>query len=245
MSRSDPPNVLYHELDFPENTLAKVAAIRKSSVARALLEDSSTTTWTTNEIHGSDYHLHAVDLRRLSHAAAPPEHGEVLRQVDPDLPTLLLSECCLTYLKPDAADGVVKHFVSARLSPSTPVGLVLYEPINPSDAFGKVMVANLASRGIVLQTLHKYCSLKAQLARLVAYGLDSGQEAVDVDFLYECWIGGDEKARVAQAEMLDEVEELKLLLQHYCIAWGWRDGSDTGAPVWDSWKMLRSQPTKP
>lgn len=35
-----------------------------------------------------------------------------------------------------------------------------------------------------------------------------------------------EKERVAGLEMLDEHEELDLLLMHYCVAWGWRDGGE-------------------
>jgi [phosphatase 2A protein]-leucine-carboxy methyltransferase len=33
--------------------------------------------------------------------------------------------------------------------------------------------------------------------------------------------------------MLDELEELELLLRHYCFAWGWRDGeSDVFSKAW-------------
>ena len=234
-ARQDPPDVLYHELDFVENTRRKLAAIRKVPAMQARFEGA---TMTEDEAHAANYHLHAVDLRTLSEPEPPYGEAGLLNGIDPDLPTLLLSECCLTYLKPEAADAVVAYFLAGRLSPSTPVGLALYEPINPFDSFGKVMVANLASRGIVLQTLHKYSSLDAQIKRLAALGLKSGQRAVDVDFLFEHWIDDEEKARVDQVEMLDEVEELKLLLKHYCVAWAWKDGSDPSQDIWRHWKML-------
>lgn len=122
--------------------------------------------------------------------------------------------------------------------------MLLYEPIKPSDAFGRVMVANLAARGIELHTLTQYGSLDAQRERLRKYGFGGGGgggggnmrgegcdsvgagggvRARDVD---ECWeegVSAEEKRRVAGLEMVDEVEEWRLLAQHYCVAWGWRD----------------------
>lgn len=135
----------------------------------------------------------------------------------------MISECCLTYLVPDTADAVIKHFVRL-LSPLTPAALVLYEPINPFDSFGKVMVKNLAARGIVMQTIERYHSLDEQKERLWGYGFVDGGGAEDVDFLFREWVDDDEKKRVGRLEMLDEVEELNLLAKHYCVAWGFREG---------------------
>lgn len=101
------------------------------------------------------------------------------------------------------------------------------------------MVSNLAARGIQLQTLNKYASLAAQRARLREQGFGSGQAAADIDFIWERWVGEEEKERVASVEMLDEMEEWQLLARHYCIAWGRRDGDDTS--VFGGWKSLESQ----
>lgn len=94
------------------------------------------------------------------------------------------------------------------------------------------MVSNLAARGIVLQTLKKYGSLEAQRERLRMYGFRDGQRCRTVD---EIWEGVDksEKDRVAGLEMVDEVEEWKLLAGHYCVAWGWRDSE---GDVWSGWR---------
>ncbi len=101
--------------------------------------------------------------------------------------------------------------------------MLLYEPINPFDAFGRVMVSNLAARGIELHTLERYGSLEAQRERLRRYGFSDGVRAMDVDTLWEQRVTAEEKQRVAGLEMVDEVEEWRLLAQHYCVAWGWRD----------------------
>ncbi len=94
------------------------------------------------------------------------------------------------------------------------------------------MISNLASRGIVLQTLRKYGSLEAQAARMKAYGFEGSGEA-DVKTLWEVGVEKREKERVAGLEMMDEVEEWELLASHYCVCFGWR-----GDGLWDGWKEV-------
>lgn len=191
-------------------------------------------------LHSPAYHIHALDLRSLS--ASNPSVGECLKEVDTGLPTLLISECCLVYLSPAEADGVVDYFTKTLFSSKspdqtpTPLGLILYEPIRPDDAFGRTMVSNLAARGIQLQTLHKYASLDLQRKRLRELGFDAGQAVADVDFLWERWVSEEEKERVCRVEMLDEIEEWQLLARHYCVAWGWRGSA------FDGWKAIEAQP---
>lgn len=205
-------------------------------------------------LHSPSYHIHPIDLRSLSANSSP---AELLPGVEKGLPTLLISECCLIYLFPTEAAQVVSFFTEHLFGPTTtisgagedsqdspqtttPLGLILYEPIRPDDPFGRTMVSNLASRGIHLQTLHKYDSLEAQRVRMREQGLWSGQAAADIDFIWERWVDDDEKERVASLEMLDEMEEWQLLARHYCIAWGWRDGHDPSA--FNGWTTLGSQP---
>jgi [phosphatase 2A protein]-leucine-carboxy methyltransferase len=123
---------------------------------------------------------------------------------------------------------------------AAPLGLILYEPIRPNDPFGRTMVSNLAARGIQLQTLNKYASLEAQRARLLEQGFGTGQAAADIDFIWERWVNEEEKERVASLEMLDEMEEWRLLARHYCISWGWRNGNNAAA--FSGWTTLQAQP---
>jgi [phosphatase 2A protein]-leucine-carboxy methyltransferase len=101
------------------------------------------------------------------------------------------------------------------------------------------MVSNLAARGIQLQTLNKYASLEAQRARLLEQGFETDQAAADIDFIWEHWVNEEEKERVASLEMLDEMEEWRLLARHYCISWGWRSGNNAAA--FSGWTSLQSQ----
>ena len=234
MSKDPQPNVVYHELDFPSNTIQKLAIIQRSARLKSIIGAEEISFSTGSELHCARYDLHPIDLRTLKSDSDPK-----LRDIDSELPTLILSECCLTYLNPDAADAVMNYFAITCLKPDAPLGFALYEPINPFDSFGRVMISNLAARGIVLQTVHKYCSLDAQKDRMKSYGLQDGQGAVDADFVLEHWIDETEKERLNRVEMLDEVEELKMLLRHYSVAWGWRNGFSPD--TWNGWQKIKSQ----
>ena len=234
-----PESMIYHELDFAANTTSKISTLIQTKSIKGCVAGPLEISSDGSKLHSPKYHIHPVDLRSLFPSEDPmnPKAKPVaLDHVDVTLPTLLISECCLIYLEPAAAEGVLEYFASLFPS-STSLGVALYEPINPFDSFGKMMVSNLAARGIVLQTLQKYHSLEIQKTRLRKHGF-IGAAAEDVDFLWENWISAKEKERVAALEMVDEVEEWKLLAQHYCVAWGWRGKEDS---VWKAWQEINDQ----
>lgn len=225
---------VYHELDFAENTTGKIRTITSVAKLNQCIQGPVDISTDGTGLHSPMYHIHPIDLRSLASSADAPEQNAQptsLAGLDCSLPTLLISECCLVYLHPAAADEVLNYFTHL-FSAETPLGLVIYEPFNPFDSFGEVMVSNLAARGIVLQTLQKYHSLDVQKARLKSHGFSSA-EAADVDFLWENWITAKEKERIAELEMIDEVEEWRLLAKHYCVVWGSRGTDDN---VWERWK---------
>ncbi|EFQ98579.1 hypothetical protein MGYG_01605 [Nannizzia gypsea CBS 118893] len=256
LSENPALDLTYHELDFAENTAPKIAKILSSppllDALRITDREEVTTSPNGDEFHSKYYHLHPIDLRTLTASSNGPNRLK-LRDIDPAAPTLLISECCLVYLSPaDAANTVsyfTEHVFSCEGRPTTPLALIIYEPIRPDDPFGKTMVSNLAARGIQLQTLHRYATLEAQRERLQGHGFSSGQGAADIDFIWERWIGEDEKNRVAGVEMLDEVEEWQLLARHYCVAWGWRDGTPSAGeeetlPTGESFHGWREFPSQ-
>lgn len=234
------PNVVYHELDFQANTIQKLNPITRLSelcghVAAPVAFSHSTNPsdiHNVDTLHADQYHVHPIDLRSLDPSRPAPRSFDF---IDTALPTLIISECCLCYLPPAAADTVALYFTKHLFPDSTPVGLILYEPIHPDDPFGKTMVSNLAARGIVMQTLKKYGSLEAQAARMKSYGLE-GTGGASVKDLWYKGVEEKEKERVAGLEMVDEVEEWELLAGHYCVAWGWRGGPED--EVWDGWKAM-------
>jgi hypothetical protein len=255
-------SLVYHELDFPVNTTAKIKAIRASPLLRKTLgiaddgESASIISATGDAVHSPSYHIHPIDLRTLvpsrlqgdkgKAASSDPDISTLLPGIDRTLPTVLLSECCLIYLPPEEAIGVLDFFTThlpdTSSTGSTPLGLILYEPIRPDDPFGRTMVSNLATRGIQLRTLHRYSSLKVQKQRLNDHGFHGGQGAADIDFIWQHWVSEPEKERVAALEMLDEIEEWRLLAQHYCVVWGWTQNNEEGMEVFESWRNIKSQP---
>jgi [phosphatase 2A protein]-leucine-carboxy methyltransferase len=221
--------LVYHEIDFPTNTVAKIASIRRQPLLHKKLQDMPPLNSTS--YHSGVYNIHALDLRSLAPRAQGTPRPE-LPNLDPTVPTLILSEMCLVYLQPPAVQAIVSSLLTQYLHPATPASLILYEPILPQDAFGRTMISNLKTRNIHLHTLTAWPELGDQRARLVMQGFEAAK-AEDTSYIWRHWVSAEEKERVGRLEFLDELEELELLLRHYCIAWGWRNGqSDVFAKAW-------------
>ncbi|KAL8400647.1 hypothetical protein RB594_000883 [Gaeumannomyces avenae] len=217
LGRPGVSGVVYHEIDFPLICAKKLNIIKAPALRRLLstptMEDDGSS-WCCQTSDGkSQLHFHGLDLRQL---AQQPEESS-LKGLRTDIPTLLVSECCLCYLETSEARDVIKWF--ADKIPN--LGVIIYEPTKPDDPFGKTMISNLAARGIAMPTLQDYRLPVDQEARLRALGLEHASH-LTVDDIWAKWITESEKERVDSLEGLDEVEEWKLLAGHYVISWGWR-----------------------
>ncbi|KAF2687849.1 leucine carboxyl methyltransferase [Lentithecium fluviatile CBS 122367] len=235
-------HIIYHEVDFPANTGAKLHALQRHPELQAKLDlDTATKSQELGSYYSSTYNLHPLDLRVLA-SSSPDAPAPQLPNLDPKLPTLILSEMCLIYLPASTVTSIMSSLLTHYLPPTTPASLVLYEPILPNDAFGRTMISNLSTRNIHLHTLTAYPELGDQRARLKQYGFTDGHGAADTGLIWRKWVSEEEKERVAHLEMLDELEELELLLRHYCIAWGWRDGSEGDEGVFSkAWRGVVDQ----
>ena len=94
------------------------------------------------------YHLLPADLRiPPAESLAPLLASEPEPLLSPTLPTLLLFECVLAYMSPDAGNAILQWFTnyfSATAEGSRGVlGCIVYEMFALEDPFGKVMVNNL------------------------------------------------------------------------------------------------------
>ncbi|KAH9869660.1 hypothetical protein IAQ61_006870 [Plenodomus lingam] len=227
--------LVYHEIDFSSNTVSKIAAIQKHRLLSEKLEHAPTT---ADAYYSKTYNIHPLDLRSLA-AASKDTPAPHLPNLDPSIPTLILSEMCLVYMQPKVVQSIIQSLLTYYLQPTTPASLILYEPILPQDAFGRTMISNLQTRNIHLPTLTSYPELGDQRARLQSYGFKAGTRATDTSFIWRNWVGEEEKERVGSLEFLDELEELELLLRHYCVAWGWRDGD--GDVFAQAWGQVREQ----
>ncbi|TRX93684.1 hypothetical protein FHL15_005360 [Xylaria flabelliformis] len=216
--RGNQHKLIYHEVDFPTVTDKKHHVVRSTAAMSTVLPKpeaiAETHTWRDETLPGgSQYWCHGLDLRDLSKPDATPLSG--LRT---DIPTLLISECCLCYLEVADASKVMKHFTDRVPH----LSVVLYEPIHPHDPFGRQMVSNLAARHIRMPTLEDYADISKQEARLRDAGFDTAH-SLTIERIWEDWVSPEEKERVDGLEGLDEVEEWNLLAGHYSVSWGWRE----------------------
>ncbi|KAI1825473.1 leucine carboxyl methyltransferase [Xylaria intraflava] len=217
----------YHEVDFPVITSKKHNVVQAAAALRAVMPGAAlvdgTQTWRDEGLPGgSRYWCHGVDLRDLCRDdGASPLPGLLA-----DVPTLLVSECCLCYLDVAEASAVIKYFADRMPR----LACVIYEPVHPDDPFGKQMVSNLAARRIRMPTLAEYGDTGRQETRLRDAGFEAAH-SLTVERIWHSWISAAEKERVDSLEGLDEVEEWNLLAGHYSVSWGWR-GIDL-----QSWRM--------
>ncbi|KAI1271454.1 leucine carboxyl methyltransferase [Xylaria sp. FL0933] len=224
------PRLIYHEVDFPTVTERKHHLVRATPALRAVVQKvdvvEQTHTWRDVELpQASQYWCHGLDLRDL---AKPDSPQVTLSGLRTDLPTLLISECCLCYLEVTEASKIVQYFTD-RIPH---LSFIIYEPIHPNDPFGKQMVSNLAARHIRMPTLEEYTGTDKQEIRLRDSGFDSAH-SLTIERIWEDWISVEEKERVDSLEGLDEVEEWTLLADHYSVSWGWRGIS------LNSWRLNR------
>lgn len=206
----------------------------------------------------SNYHLIGHDLRsppttlfdKLSH----PKHG-----YDRSLPTLFVLECVMMYLPEDASRDLLRHIAESPVPPlsccgsssDTFVSVAMYDPIPSDDRFGQLMIENLQRAGIMGRSqkghqrsvdnesnrpqlsLEHTLTLSDQLTKLTKAGFDIGAGCNMMNAYNYGVISANDRRRAARCEMLDELEEFVLLMEHYCLIIGVccsKDREDGGDP---------------
>lgn len=208
------PNLIYHEIDFSVTSAKKLKTVEGVSSLASILTNRSTgetSNWSSKPSKG-EYYCHGLDIRQLS-----PTSTETLPGLRTDVPTLILSECCLCYLSRQESDGVLEY-LSSRI-PNAAV--VIYEPIHLGDPFSDTMVSNLAARNIHMPSLERRRDEADEAARLMRIGFETTRQ-LTIDRIWTKWVNAEEKERVDRLEGLDEVEEWQLLAGHYMIIWSFR-----------------------
>ena len=240
-SRQDRHHLVYHEVDFEVVSQKKLRTVQTNQALSEILGSISASeesnSWSSQPSRdGDEYRFHGIDLRRLAELGASEEKEEeeeeeagapqpVLAGLRTDMPTLVVSECCLCYLSPSQASGLLSYFTSRVADIAT----IIYEPIRPDDPFGKVMTSNLAARHIRMPTLSVYPEPSDQEKRLRKAGFDTVSHMTMGD-IWKSWLSSEGRDRVDGLEGLDEIEEWELLAAHYIVVWGSRGG---GFKAWE------------
>lgn len=220
----------YVEVDYPQVAAHKSTRIRTEPALAAplgALQDAP-----NHEIHSDKYVLLAEDLHTYGQDTPNASIDRLLAQLDTSIPTLLLWECVLAYVDPDAANRVMERLF-ARLPR---VAVLCYdmcvsgeqaEPGAPPDRFGRMMLQNLAARRLELVGARKYMTpdLYAERFRALLERTRAGAAVHSGAYsLRHAWqaLAPEERHRLSRLEGLDEVEELEMLLAHYCMSWAER-----------------------
>ncbi|KAI7882931.1 leucine carboxyl methyltransferase [Lichtheimia hyalospora FSU 10163] len=209
----------YYEIDFPETIAKKASIVHRRKELNQYLTDARAVKGGM-ELVSKHYCLLGGDLREWDNITSRLlDHGFKV-----DAPTLVISECVLIYLDPLDSNRIV-NWLTQEL---TDAMVALYEQIKPDDAFGRMMIHNLQSRHIELRGIHAYPELKDQEQRFLRLGWDDAK-ALDINMVHDTLLDPRDFSRMAKLEMLDEMEEWRLLSEHYCVAWAYKSSNAKGA----------------
>lgn len=230
------PNLEYHEIDFPESIkVKKLAIVNNSELLDVIKYKGDVVAIGSREefesfslnLHTERYHLYGYDLRQLNE-----NHPFVHK----DIPTIVLSECVLCYLTEQENVDIINFW---RDSVKSLVSFLIYEPMSLNDAFGTTMTKNLLRRGLELPTFDALPDLPSRKRFLEQCKLENVKvtNISDVggysgNVLKKPWFEMDEVRRINRLELIDEVEEIKLLFEHYCLCYGEFGGVFGGINKW-------------
>ncbi|XP_022444196.1 leucine carboxyl methyltransferase 1 isoform X1 [Monodon monoceros] len=211
----------YFEIDFPMIVTRKLHSIKlKPLLSKPILDLHSEDTLQMDGhiLDSTRYAIIGADLRDI------PELEEKLKKcnMNTQLPTLLIAECVLVYMAPEQSTNLLKW---AAKSFETAM-FINYEQVNMDDRFGQIMIENLRRRQCDLAGVETCKSLESQKERLLSSGWESAS-AIDMMELYSK-LPRAEVSRIESLEFLDEMELLEQLMQHYCLCWATKGGSELG-----------------
>jgi len=217
----DPSLCRYFEVDFPIVAHTKSHFIWKSPEFNRFFDRvRQSEDLFVYQSHSSDnqtaFALVGVDMVKVG------ELQGMLKAADIDLklPTIVLTECSLTYVEVEEADRLTRWL--AKTFPQ--LLLVDYEQINPGDTFGRIMTNHFASRNSPLRCIQTYPTIDHHTRRF----RDIGMTHVEVRTLSEIMSRfGDHQGNDAthadqvgtgiSGDQFDEFEEVQLKCSHYII----------------------------
>jgi hypothetical protein len=113
-------------------------------------------------IHSDNYILFSQDIRDTKGLTSKFTEDF---NIPTNVPTMVLSECLLIYLKNEDSDNILK-WLASNFNSSAYLCILNYEMIKPFDAFGQTMVNNLRERGCDLLGIEGCPTEQAQIDRI-------------------------------------------------------------------------------
>ncbi|GAB1601190.1 tRNA wybutosine-synthesizing protein 4-like [Argonauta hians] len=207
-------NCVFYEVDFLDVVKRKANSIRQVKELKEMIGDldmkPSSSQLSCVEISSQDYILIGADLTNIKLL------DHILRQCQADLtyPTLLLSECVLTYLAPTHSQAVIQWAAQCFSN----AVFIDYEQINPNTAFGLFMQNHFKKTGSTLKCINTFPTLQSQIDRFLKLGWEVCQ-GWDMNDIFFSLVSSTEKADIEQKELFDEFEGWHLVCSHYVVLW--------------------------
>lgn len=132
--------------------------------------------------------------------------------MNPLLPSLLISECAITYMDEISSSKLIE-WCAGTFSNAV---FAVYEQIRPSDGFGRVMQQHFIQLSIPLLSLPIYPNQECQRNRYLRRGWSSC-EIYDINEFVRQLVPLDELNRMRKLEIFDEYEGFNEKCSHYVI----------------------------
>ena len=196
-------NCRYYEVDFPTVVQRKHTLINNANALKELVEDMGCL---NNCVVSKDYFILPCDFTDLTKLKMLLEQNNI----DFNIPTLIFSECVLTYVDYDASEKLMRwiqhHFKNSQVS--------IYEQVYPYDGFGQVMVKHFCKLQSPLKRIDELNTITKHKEMLIDVGFKLAI-GMDMNFFYENYV--EEKLLLSNLEVFDEYEELHLKCSHYAL----------------------------
>eukprot|EP00112_Aurelia_sp_Birch-Aquarium-sp1_P016678 Seg3801.4 transcript_id=Seg3801.4/GoldUCD/mRNA.D3Y31 product="tRNA wybutosine-synthesizing protein 4" protein_id=Seg3801.4/GoldUCD/D3Y31 len=199
-------NTRFLEIDFPELVRRKTKLIQANETLSNLIGDIK---HFENEISTKNYSLIGCDLTNLKQL----EDRIQSLHFSKEIPTLLMSEVVLTYVDKESCSKLIQ-WTASMFANSV---FLLYEQIQPNDAFGLVMQKHFNKLQTPLKCIDSYPTKRSQIERFISMGW-SDADAMDMNEFYYNVISEEERNRIDCIEPFDEFEEWHLKCMHYNLA---------------------------
>lgn len=144
------------------------------------------------------------------------------QNIDTAVPTLIIAECVMVYLDPEAIEPIIQFFADSFKQ----VAFMDYEIFNSKSNFGKMLISNFAKRGLNLDAIENFQNLP-QIEQLFKKNGFVTCRAENMNTIFMKHLPPAEVQRVRKLEWLDEWEELRLMQDHYFIAIGIKNDGDS------------------
>jgi len=213
----------YVEVDFPEVTGRKAMTICKYQELRDTLGPDIFVEKGGTMLSSSVYNLVPADIRADTKAL----FDTLSTVLSSQQPTIVLAECVFPYMSQSASAYVLQWFPATFSN----IGVIVYEMFGLEDSFGRVMRANLQSRAVELPGVE--ASIDSEQERFIKAGYTSTR-ALTLKEIRASQTPSSELERIAMLELLDEIEELELVLNHYTVACAWAT-RPTKRVSWTNW----------